>query len=249
MSELLFYDLKNAQGVALGLATQVSRELGRRIVAGTIAEGQLIDDETTLAARFGVSKSVVREAAKLLVAKGLVDVRRGSGTRVRSRHEWMLLDDDVLAWHQSVKPRPEFLRQLMDIRLMMEPKAASWAAEFGSPTGLDSIARAQQKIESYAASVEDFVVADAQFHQSVLKAAGNEFLRSLEGVVFSALLTSIKLTNKDPRDNEASIPLHRAVMTAILDRDAIAAEREMLAHLDDTTTRLADAVEGFDNRH
>lgn len=102
--------------------------------------------------------------------------------------------------------------------------------------------------DTNAASVEDFVVADAQFHQSVLRAAGNEFLRNLEGVVFSALLTSIKLTNKDPRYNESSIPLHRAVMTAILDRDAIAAEREMLAHLDDTTARLATAVEGFVTR-
>ena len=248
MSELLFYDLKDVKGVTPGLATQVSRELGRRIVAGNVAEGGLIDDEAKLALRFGVSKSVVREAIKLLLAKGLVDVRRGSGTRVRSRHEWMLLDDDVLAWHQSVTPKPDFLRQLMDIRRMMEPKAASWAAEFGTQSGLDEIARAQKKIESNAASVEDFVVADAQFHQSVLRAAGNEFLRSLEGVVFSALLTSIKLTNKDPRDNEASVPLHRAVMTAILDRDAVAAEREMLAHLEDTTTRLAGAVEGFVNR-
>jgi len=248
VSELLFYDLKDSQGVTPGLATQVSRELGRRIVAGSVAEGNLIDDETKLAARYGVSKSVIREAIKLLVAKGLVDVRRGSGTRVRSRQQWMLLDDDVLAWHQSVTPKPEFLRQLMDMRRMMEPKAASWAAEFGTQSSLDDIASAQKKIESNAASVEAFVVADAQFHQSVLRAAGNEFLRSLEGVVFSALLTSIKLTNKDPRDNEKSIPLHRAVMTAILDRDAAAAEREMLAHLDDTTARLAGAVEGFVNR-
>lgn len=248
MSELLFYDLKASKGVAPGLAIQVSRELGRRIVAGTVAEGDLIDDETRLALRFGVSKSVVREAIKLLAAKGLLDVRRGSGTRVRSRQQWMLLDDDVLAWHQAVTPKPDFLRQLMDIRRMMEPKAASWAAEYGTPSGLDEIAQAQKTIESRSASVEDFVVADAQFHQSVLRAAGNEFLRSLEGVVFSALLTSIKLTNKDPRDNEKSIPLHRAVMSAILDRDAVAAEREMLAHLDDTTTRLAGAVEGFVSR-
>lgn len=248
MSELLFYDLKDSQGVTPGLATQVSRELGRRIVAGNVAQGGLIDDENKLAERFGVSKSVIREAIKLLVAKGLLDVRRGSGTRVRSRQQWMLLDDDVLAWHQSVTPKPDFLRQLMDMRCMMEPKAASWAAEFGTPSGHDEIALAQKKIESNAASVEDFVLADAQFHQSVLRAAGNEFLRSLEGVVFSALLTSIKLTNKDPRDNETSIPLHRAVMTAILDRDAVAAEREMLAHLDDTTARLGVAVEGFVTR-
>lgn len=249
MSELLFYDLKETKGVTPGLATQVCRELGRRIVSGTYTEGALIDDENKLAERFGVSKSVIREAIKLLVAKGLLDVRRGSGTRVRGRHFWMLLDDDVLAWHQAVTPQPDFLRQLMDMRCMMEPKAAKWAAEFGTKSALNDIALAQKKIEAKSASVEDFVVADAQFHQSVLRAAGNEFLRSLEGVVFSALLTSIRLTNKDPRDNEASIPLHRAVMTAILDRDPIAAEQEMLAHLDDTTTRLASVVEGFATRN
>ncbi len=248
MSELLFYDLKDTKGVTPGLATQVCRELGRRIVTGTYAEGALIDDETKLAERFGVSKSVIRESIKLLVAKGLLDVRRGSGTRVRGRHQWMLLDDDVLAWHQSVTPKPDFLRQLMDMRRMMEPKAASWAAEFGTQSGLDDIAAAQKKMASNAASVEDYVVADAQFHQSILRAAGNEFLRSLEGVVFSALLTSIKLTNKDPRENEMSIPLHQAVMTAILDGDSIAAEQAMLAHLDDTTARLGAVVEGFVTR-
>ena len=128
MDELLYYDLKNVSGLTPGLATQVCREIGRRIVAGLFPEGQFIDDENKLCERFNVSKSVVREAIKILVAKGLLEVRRGNGTRVRQRASWNLLDDDVLAWHQGVEPKPDFLRKLIDVRLMVEPNAAFWAA-------------------------------------------------------------------------------------------------------------------------
>ena len=92
MNEMLYYDLKDASGVAPGLAMQISRELGRRIVAGHYKEDALIEDEGKLSQRFGVSKSVIREGVKLLVSKGLLEVKRGSGTRVRRRASWALLD-------------------------------------------------------------------------------------------------------------------------------------------------------------
>ncbi|AGI67574.1 GntR family transcriptional regulator [Octadecabacter antarcticus 307] len=246
MNELLYYDLKDASGVAPGLATQVSRELGRRIVGGHYKEDALIEDENKLCDRFGVSKSVVREAVKLLVGKGLLEVRRGSGTRVRRRPSWAMLDDDVLAWHLSVDPKPDFLRQLMDIRRMMEPKAAAWAAEFGSDEALREIEVAQVRMEEEQGSVQDFVVADALFHRAILRAANNELLRSMEGVIFSALLSSIKLTNADPRENESSIPFHRGVRDAICIRDSKAAEQKMHEHLVDTSDRLSAAIKGFD---
>ena len=245
MNELLYYDLKEASGVAPGLAIQVCRELGRRIVGGHIRELALIEDETRLANRFGVSKSVVREAVKLLVGKGLLEVRRGSGTRVRRRASWALLDDDVLAWHLSVEPKPEFLRQLMDIRRMMEPKAAAWAAEFGDVEAHARIEAAQLRMEQKMRSAEEFVIADAMFHRSVLRAANNEILLSMEGVIFSALLTSIKLTNADPRENEESLSFHRDVTNAMLGRDAPLAEQSMTRLLDDASSRLAKAIPGF----
>lgn len=245
MNELLYYDLKDASGIAPGLATQVSRELGRRIVGGHYREDELIEDETKLSSRFGVSKSVIREAVKLLVGKGLLEVRRGSGTRVRRRASWALLDDDVLAWHLSVEPKPGFLRQLMDIRQLMEPKAAAWAAIFGTEAEHAEIMSAQLKMEDETSSVQEFVVADALFHRSILRAANNEFLRAMEGVIFSALLSSIRLTNADPRENEESIPFHREVMEAILARDADLAEGRMRRLLSDTTDRLSGAIKGF----
>lgn len=245
MNELLYYDLKDASGVAPGLAMQVSRELGRRIVGGHYREDELVEDETKLATRFGVSKSVIREAVKMLVGKGLLEVRRGSGTRVRRRASWALLDDDVLAWHLSVAPKPEFLRQLMDIRRMMEPKAAAWAAQNGTDEDHAEIEVAQQKMEAGSRSIEEFVIADAMFHRAILRAANNEILRSMEGIIFSALLSSIRLTNSDPRENAGSIPFHRAVVNAISARDAELAEAKMTAHLVDTSGRLELAMSGL----
>lgn len=245
MNEMLYYDLKDASGVAPGLATQVSRELGRRIVGGHYKENALIEDEGRLSERFGVSKSVVREGVKLLVSKGLLEVKRGSGTRVRRRASWALLDDDVLAWHLSVEPKPEFLRQLMDIRRMMEPKAAAWAALHGTVEQHAAIHAAQERMEEDAQSIEDFVLADALFHRAIIRAANNEILLSMEGVIFSALLSSIRLTNSDPRKNAKSIPFHREVLNAIKERNHVLAEETMLAHLSDTSERLETAINGL----
>ena len=248
MNELLYYDLKDASGIAPGLAMQVSRELGRRIVGGHYKENALIEDEGKLAQRFGVSKSVIREGVKLLVSKGLLEVKRGSGTRVRRRASWALLDDDVLAWHLSTDPKPAFLRQLLDMRRMMEPKAAAWAAAHGTTEQHAEIEAAQIRMEEGSTSIEDFVVADALFHRAILRAANNDLLLSMEGVIFSALLSSIRLTNRDPRENATSIPFHRKVLEAIQARDSALAEEMMNAHLSNTRQRLENALNATSDR-
>ena len=235
---MLFYDLLESPGLTHSLSTQIAREIGRRIVAGNYMQGDLIEDEGALADRYQVSRSVIRDAVKVLVGKGLLEVRRGIGTRVRIRSDWGLFDDDVLAWHQSAPPSAEFLRQLMDFRLVIEPKAARWAAERGTESGHALIKEAQARMEDEKGAIEDFVIADALFHRSVLRASNNDFLQAMEGVIYSALLESIRLTNKDPRGNETSIPFHRAVTDAILIRDAAEAEARMERLLDDARIRL-----------
>ena len=132
MSELVYYDLKETATMAPSLPVQVARELGRRIVAGSLEPNSMLDDENTLAVRFKVSRVVIRDAVKILVGKGLLDVRRGIGTRVQPRTQWVLLDDDVLAWHLSAPPDAGFLSQLMEIRTAFEPKATRWASRTSS---------------------------------------------------------------------------------------------------------------------
>ena len=242
MTEMLYYDLKETSGLAPSLATQIAREIGRRVVARSYEVGGLLEEEGALAARYQVSRSVIRDAVKILVGKGLLEVRRGIGTRVRERHRWGLLDDDVLAWHQSAPPSADFLSQLMDLRLVIEPKAARWAAERGTEEGHALIASAQARMEQEKGAIKDFVLADALFHRSILRAANNELLLSMEGVIYAALLSSIRLTNADPRENEKSIPFHRAVTDQILKRDGEAAEQRMEKLLADASQRLSAVV-------
>ncbi len=220
MSELTYYDLRRANSMSPSLPIQVAKELGRRIVAGTYTAGTLIDDENKLSERFQVSRVVIRDAVKILVGKGLLDVRRGIGTRVKSRDNWSLLDDDVLAWHLSAPLNPEFLTQLMEFRLAFEPKAASVAAERANEEDIIRIKEALCEMENSVSDIDKFVIADAHFHSAILKASHNELFISMECIIFSALLVSIKVTNQTAESNLASIPFHAEVLDAIANKDS-----------------------------
>lgn len=242
MGDLSFYDLRPTSEPAPSLATDMARKLGRQIVGGHYEPGLLLEDEGALAARYRVSRSVVRDAVKMLVGKGLLEVRRGIGTRVRPRGSWGLLDNDVLAWCQSTMPDEHFLGQLMEIRRIVEPKAAAWAAQRATEAEVEAITAALRAMEDAKTSIEEFILADASFHGAVLRAAHNEFLVAMEGMIFSALLSSMRLTNSDPRENETSIPFHRHVCAAIAEGNAVRAEELMERLLDDTDDRLRDNV-------
>ncbi|MFD3318655.1 FadR/GntR family transcriptional regulator [Alteromonas macleodii] len=241
MNELVYYDLKRAAKMTPSLSVQVAKEIGRRIVAGSLEPGTLLEEENSLAERYQVSRVVIRDAVKILVGKGLLDVRRGIGTKVRPRSEWILLDDDVLAWHITAPPNEHFISQLMDVRLAFEPKAARWAAERSDPQALKEIEEAVIRMEQESGSLEKFIVADALFHQAVLRAAHNEFLTSMEGMIYSALLVSVRITNQDPRKNSDSVKFHRDVYEMIASGDGEGAEALTEKLLKDAIRRLKEA--------
>lgn len=245
MNELIYYDLKQSPGLTHSLSGQVAREIGRRIVAGHYAPRTQIEDEASLAARYGVSRSVIRDAVKVLVGKGLVSVRRGIGTTVTPRSAWGLLDDDVLAWHQSAPASAEFLIHLTDFRLVIEPKAARWAAERASAEEIGVIEKAFDEMQSHSAgSSDDFISADARFHRAILRASHNDFIAAAEGVIFIALLDSIRLTNRAPEENALSLPFHQAVARAVIERQPDNAEAAMERLLADARNRLERRVPG-----
>ena len=149
------------------------------------------------------------------------------------------MDDDVLAWHQGVEPETDFLRKLIDVRLMVEPNAAFWAAGAATNEQIKEISKSHNDMEN-AKSIQEFVVADAKFHRAVLRGANNELLTAMEGVIFSALLSSIKITNNDPIDNrERSLPLHYKILKAIETQNKERAEFAMRKHMADTYERLS----------
>ena len=227
MSETIFYNLIEPSGNPPTLSSQVAGEIGRQIVCEDYPAGELIEDESALAERYHVSRSVIRDAVKMLAGKGLLEVRRGIGTRVRSRSNWGLYDDDVMAWSQSAPPNPDRLWKLLELRQVIEPKAARWAAERGLDSAHKDIKIALKAMYDNLSGGEKFVIADAGFHRSILRATENEFLIAMEGVIFSALLSSIRLTNSSPEYSIPSMGAHAAVCEAILARNADSAEDAM----------------------
>ncbi len=238
MEEASYYNLKAAAALTPSLSSEVAAQVGRSIVTGSHAPGSLIEDESALSLRFGVSRTVIRDAMKVLVGKGLLEVRRGIGTRVKPREEWGLLDDDVLAWQLSAPARSSTLLQLAETRQLFEPEAAAWAAERATRAEREEIACAIQAMRDEVSNPQKFVVADARFHRAVLRGAHNDFLLALAGIIYSALLSSIRLTNPDHETNRKILPFHEAVSDAIMRGDSDGARERMGYLIEDAVCRI-----------
>jgi DNA-binding FadR family transcriptional regulator len=195
---------------------QVAQQLGRAIVAGEYAAGGLLPNESGLGAGVSVSRTAYREAVKILTAKGMVEARPKSGTRVAPRDSWNLLDPDVLHWQLSMNPSPQFIRELFEMRLIIEPKAAALAAERRSDAQLAVLERAVRGMETERAYSEASIRADLDFHRAIFATAGNPQLACLAHVVVATIQWSMLLQSS--RATEAfNGPLrdHRRVVNAI----------------------------------
>jgi DNA-binding FadR family transcriptional regulator len=210
-----------------GLHGQIVHAIGRQILSGKIRPGELLPAQPGLP----VSRTVLREAIKVLAAKGLVESRPKTGTRVRPRHAWHLLDPDVMAWQQDGPLRVAFLQKLTEVRLIVEPAAAEHAAQRATAADLQTIEEALRDMEEAlgggAFDYEAFDRADQRFHQAIVRACGNDLLERMSHVVVSALLVSFRATSRLPGRAKASLPQHRAILQAIRDRHAQRAGQAM----------------------
>jgi GntR family transcriptional regulator, galactonate operon transcriptional repressor len=211
----------------VGLHGRLVHELGRRIVRGDLAPGEpiAVDD---LPGDAG-SRTVVRETMRVLTAKGLVEPKPKVGTRVRPREHWNLLDPDVLAWQREVAIGPRALRDLGEVRAIVEPAASRLAAERHTAATLAPIVDAHARMRS-AAGLDDregFVEADVDFHSAILAASDNELLRALSDVIVAALRARDRLALARVGVTDESVRTHAAVLDAIGDGDGDRAERAM----------------------
>jgi DNA-binding FadR family transcriptional regulator len=202
--------------------------LGARIVAGEFAEGAQLPTEPQLAASLGASRLVIREAMKVLEAKGLVGIRPRTGTRVRPRHEWNLFDAAVLAWHSAAKPDPRLVDDLMELRRTIEPTAARLAAERRSASDLVAL-RSAFGAMTQAADRASYIEADLVFHGAVVRACGNQFIRQLAGVLSEVLKVSFTASSDPWGPDARALALHEALLKAIEARDPVAADAAVQA--------------------
>lgn len=216
--------------------------LGRAIVTG-VYESQRFPTEAELAVQHMVSRSVTREAVKMLTAKGLLTARPRKGTTVQPSSSWNLFDTDVLRWILERKFSLELLRQFSELRIAIEPEAAALAARESNAAAAAGIRAGYERMEAAEASGEDTLEADIAFHIAVLNASANPFYMQFRDVVATALRTSIRFTNRF-KGRTASLPAHHKVLAAIEAGDVAAARGAMAALIADVMAMIEDAERG-----
>ena len=220
---------------------QIVRELGLRILSGELAPGDRLPAEPELIETYEVSRPVLREAVRVLVAKGLVLSRQRAGAIVRPRNEWHLLDPDVLYWMIQTRPAPEFVRTLMSVRRVFEPGAAALAAQSATDEQLAGIAQAYEGMAT-AADAAAQLEPDLAFHRRIAEATGNDLMAYIGNMLSLALRESIKLSSRLPHTHAASLPRHHAILAALQARDPAAAHEATLLQLDATQLDLSAAI-------
>jgi DNA-binding FadR family transcriptional regulator len=213
--------------------------LGRSIVIGRYeAHGFLTEAE--LAKQHGVSRSVTREAVKMLVAKGLLSARPKHGTIVQPSSFWNLFDTDVLRWLLERKFSMELLVHFNQLRVAIEPEAAALAAANADINERRAIGAGLQRMEAAEQGLVNTLDADIAFHVAILKASKNPFFAQFQDVVATALRSSIRFTNRI-KGRAANLADHAAVKDAIMRGDVEGARIAMRKIIGDVLELIEDA--------
>jgi DNA-binding FadR family transcriptional regulator len=227
-----------------GLHGETVEKIGVRIISGHYQPGDLLFAEA-LERELGVSKTVVREAMRVLAAKGLVDSRPKRGTIVTPRESWGLLDPDLLAWRGRGKPDAALLQDLAEVRFIVEPEGARLAAQRRTDQDLLALEDAVASMVAAGDSAEAMIEADLTFHRALLQSAHNELLTRMEVVIEAGLRIRDRLVHADGEWPDP-VPDHRALVEAVRARDtdaAVAATRQLLARASqDAAERVVDGM-------
>ena len=207
--------------------------LGRRILGGEHKPGDMLPREDELCSTLGVSRTSLREAVKVLSAKGLIEARRRVGVRVRPRDDWSLLDPVVLSWHPGIQHDEELMAGLIEARRIFEPAAAELAARRASGSDLAAIETAFAAMTSSVPNHFDrYCKADLAFHRAVIRASHNVVLKGMAGLMEAALNASFSVTNTFMERQARALAVHGRVLEAIRLRDTAGARQAMGRLLD-----------------
>ena len=224
------------------LTRELVEALGGMIVRGDAPAGESLPIEAELSKQFNASRTVIREAVKMLTAKGLVGSRPRRGTYVEPESEWNILDPDVLRWTLQRRFTLELMREFLITRKAIEPAAAREAAKRGDPDAIAEIGRCLDAMRDAATGGADPLEADIAFHLAILEASGNRFFRQFSFVVETALRFSIRLTNRAKGVRAASVEDHAAIYHAIAKGSVRKAARAVEDLLDEAL-QLIDLLE------
>lgn len=216
------YPLRGKQGGVIDA-------LGRAIVTGEFPSESTLPAEKQLLEHFCVSRTSLREAVKILAAKGLVETRQKVGTLVRPRSQWNILDADVLGWHDADKLDEKLMLDLIEMRSIIEPYAARLAAVRADREDHDRLGKAVADMRAAFNDPEAYEAGDVSFHKAVFMASHNQILVRFCDLIGNSLRMSFRLQQsvQTTADYRSDCEDHASVLIAILSGDAIGAEETM----------------------
>jgi len=223
------------------LTFRIMDDLGVAIVTGRYSEDNPFPIEASLCEMYGVSRSVLREAVKMLTAKGLLGARPRHGTWIQPEKNWNFFDPDVLRWLLERKLSFSLLIEFTQMRMAVEPYAAALAAEFAGRTEIAAIMQALNRMSAAEHGDDDPLASDIAFHMAVMKASGNRFYAQLCDMIDTALRISIRMTNHLKGVEQASVADHKKVADAIVMGDAQTAEAAMRVMIEEALDLIATA--------
>lgn len=220
------------KAAAKGVHQTVVQTIVRRILTGVYGQGEIIPGIESLATELGASRASLREAMRVLTAKGFIEARRRAGTRVRPRSEWNLLDRDVLGWLLAGTVARDIADSLLVLRRIIEPEAAALAAHHATGQHLAALENAYHRMRANLPhDIDACCRADVDFHVALLSASGNLFIEQLAHTVGTALLVTFELSTRLADSHAEALSLHGQVVEHIRTRDADAARADMIALL------------------
>ena len=224
------------------LFVQVVNGLAREIVrAGS--ERIIFPAEPELCRMLGVSRTVLREAVKVLEAKGLVEVGHGQGVKSRDRANWNHLDPDVLNWQCEFGANEVFLRNMSEVREILEPAAAALTAERGDDATIVRVKARYMRMEEHVHDAEAYIQADMALHNEIIAACGNDILKRIVQSIGTALRTGRDVSIQVPGGWARDLPLHCALVEAISRRDPEAARAATIVITRSAATDIQTVLE------
>ena len=207
------------------LAEQVQDQIYRYILEKPLEEGDKLPNEFQLGEKFGVGRSTIREAVKLLVSRGIVEVRRGSGTYVVSTTP---VDLDPLGL-RAIEDKMALAMDLVNVRMLLEPGIAEMAALNATDAGIEKLQSLCDLVERKIERGESYIADDIAFHTCVAECSGNKVVEQLIPIIDTAVLMFVNVTHQKLK--KETIMTHRAVTDAIIERDPVGARSAMMMHM------------------
>lgn len=220
-------------------------QLGEEVCLGIYKPGDILPAEPVLGERLGVSRIVVREVIKSLAAKGMLDVRRRTGTVVLEPSCWSLFDPAIIAWRARTETLDVGMAlELMELRRIVEPAACRFAAERISVEEKSTLRSTLEAMRRAIDGDGDYVAADLAFHTTILKACRNQFVQQMQNAMRSILNTSFEIVSLTPGGPVRSLPMHETLCLAIEEGradDAECASRAIISQAEsDLQNRLSE---------